>query len=131
MATGTALSNYLEEKVLNEVLSGVAYAAPTALTCHLYTAAPTDAGGGTEVSGGSYVAQTCTSSFAVWAAGVVANDVAIDFGTATADWRTVTHFGIKDQSGNLLLWGALTASKVISNGDGAKFAVGALTVALD
>jgi hypothetical protein len=131
MATGTSLSNYLEEKLANLVLNGVAFTAPTTLKCALYTAAPSDAGGGTEVTGGSYAQQTCTSSFAVWASGSVSNDVAIDFGTATANWGTITHVAIFDGSSNLLLWGALTTPKTIASGDGAKFAVGELTFSLD
>ena len=131
MATGASISNYLEEKILNLVLNGVAYTAPTGLTVHLYTAAPSDTGGGTEVVGGSYAAVACTSSFAVWAAGVVSNDVAIDFGTATADWGLVTHFAVKDQLGNFLFWAPLTTQKTIASGDGAKYAIGTLTATLD
>ena len=131
MATGASISNYLEEKWLNLVLNGVAYAAPTGLTLHLYTAAPSDVGGGTEVVGGTYAAKACTTSFAVWADGVVSNDVAIDFGTATADWGLITHFGVKDQLGNLLFWAALMNQKNIAFGDGANFAIGTLTAALD
>jgi len=131
MATGTSISDFLEAKLLDLVLSATAYAAPTTLTCHLYTAAPSDTGGGTEVTGGSYASQTCTASFAPWAAGTVSNDVVIDFGTATADWGTVTHVAIKDQTANFLFWGALTTSKVIANGDGFKFLTTKLVAALD
>ena len=47
-------SDYLEDKVLNHVFGGTAYTAPSTLYVGLYTAAPSDTGGGTEVSGGSY-----------------------------------------------------------------------------
>lgn len=130
MTTGAA-SNYLELKLLDEVLSGVAYASPTGLTCHLYTAAPSDAGGGTEVSGGTYAAQNCTASFAPASGGSVTNDVLIDFGTATANWGTVTHFAIKDQLSNYLVWGALDSSKTVTSGDTFDFEVGELTISLD
>ena len=50
-------SDYLEDKVLDHVFGGTAYTAPTTLYVALYTVAPTDTGGGTEVSGGAYARQ--------------------------------------------------------------------------
>ena len=47
-------SDYLEDKVLDHVFGGNAYTAPGTLYVALYTVAPTDTGGGTEVTGGSY-----------------------------------------------------------------------------
>ena len=49
-----AFSDYLENKVLGHVFGGTAYTAPTTLYVALYTVAPSDTGGGTEVSGGAY-----------------------------------------------------------------------------
>ena len=46
-------SDYLEDKVLDHGFGGTAYTAPTTLYVALYTVAPTDTGGGTEVSGGA------------------------------------------------------------------------------
>ena len=43
-------SDYLEDKVLDHVFGGVAYTQPTKHVA-LYTVAPTDTGGGTEVTG--------------------------------------------------------------------------------
>ena len=51
-------SDYLEDKVLDHVFGGNAYTAPSTLYVALYTVAPTDTGGGTEVSGGSYARQS-------------------------------------------------------------------------
>jgi hypothetical protein len=51
-------SDYLEDKVLDHVFGGNAYTAPTTLYVALYTVAPTDTGGGTEVSGGAYARQS-------------------------------------------------------------------------
>ena len=53
-------SDYLEDKVLDHVFGGNAYTAPSTLYVALYTVAPTDTGGGTEVSGGAYARQTAT-----------------------------------------------------------------------
>lgn len=98
----------------------------------LFTAAPTDAGGGTEVSGGSYARVATTGATWNAASGNPAsatNAATITFPTASASWGTVTHFGEFDAAtaGNLLRWGALTTSKTIGSGDTASFAAGSLT----
>lgn len=99
----------------------------------LFTSTPTDSTGGTEVSGGSYARQSSASKWATPSAGSVSTNATITFPTATADWGTVTGFGIMTASsgGTLLMWGALTASKTVSNGDTASFASGALTLTED
>ncbi len=104
----------------------------------LYTAAPSDTGGGTEVTGGSYArVNVAGSSFWTAVSGTsptqIANTAAINFPTATADWGTVTHMGLLTASsgGTLLRWAALTASKVVQNGDTLSFAIGALVLTED
>jgi hypothetical protein len=134
-------SNYLEGVLLNEVLGATNYTAPATVYVALYTAAPTDAGGGTEVttSGSAYARAAVTNNATNWpaAAGTPrskSNGTAITYAAPTANWGTVTHFGILDaaSAGNLLYWAALTASKVINNGDGApSFAAGSLSVSED
>lgn len=133
-ATGTALSDYLENKLLDHTLSATVFTSPTAINTALYTAAPSDTGGGTEVTGGSYarVSKTAnTTSFPAASGGSKSNGVSIDFPTATAAWGTVTHVGVFDQTTNLLFWGALTASRVVQNGDTISFAVTKLVFSLD
>ena len=49
-----SLTNFLETEVLDHVFGGNAYTAPTTLYFALFTAAPSDTGGGTEVSGTNY-----------------------------------------------------------------------------
>lgn len=56
----SSFSDYLENKVLDHVYRNVAYTAPTGTYLALYTVAPTDAGGGTEVTGGGYARQAIT-----------------------------------------------------------------------
>lgn len=121
-------SDYAENKV-NELLVGkTAFTLPTAYVA-LYTAAPSDSGGGTEVTGGSYARKsTAASDWAASSGGSISNAAVITFVTATGSWGTVTHFGVHDAStaGNLLWWGALGTSKTIANGDSASWAIGAL-----
>lgn len=143
-----AKSNYLENKLIDFIFRGQSYTPPGTIYVGLLTAAPTDAGGGTEVSGGSYARVAVLGSLNTWAGtqsagsttassgtgGTTSNNGAITFPAPTANWGTVTHFGLYDaaSAGNLLYWAALTTSKTINNGDAApSFAAGALIVQED
>lgn len=123
-------SNYLETAVLNHVFGASAYTAPTTLYLALYTAAPSDTGGGTEVSGGSYARQTV--AFTV-SGDTASNTSAIEFPTATASWGTVVYVGVFDAltSGNLLAYAALTTNKAIDSGDVLRVPAGDLDITLD
>jgi hypothetical protein len=129
-------SDYLELELLDHVLGNAAYSAPSTVYVALYTVAPTDAGGGTEVTGGSYARKAVTNNATNWpaaAAGAKSNGTAITFVTATASWGTVVAFAILDAAtnGNFLYWGDLTTPKTIGSGDTASFAVGDLDVTED
>jgi hypothetical protein len=125
-----ALSNYLENALMNAVLNNTSYTSPTTTFVGLFTSDPTDAGSGTEVSGGSYARQA--ASFGAASEGNCTNDADITFPQATGNWGTVTHFGLYDAStsGNLLFHGALTSSKVIETGDIFKIASTNLSITL-
>src|SRR6185436_19815862 len=140
-------SDYLENKIIDHIFRNRSYSVPTTIYIGLLTAAPSDAGAGTEVSGGSYARVQVGPSDVTWNAtqggtsgassgtgGQTANASTITFPTPSGDWGHVTHFGIYDAStsGNLLYWAALTNAKDINNGDPAPtFAAGALTVTED
>jgi hypothetical protein len=128
-----SMSDYAEAKVLDHMSGKTSFTMPTVYV-GLYTAAPSDAGGGTEVTGGSYARKsTAGSDWAAAASGSTSNAAIITFVTASGSWGTVTHFGLFDAStaGNLLEWAALTTSKTISNGDVASFPIGNLVRTLD
>ena len=143
----SALSDYLENKLIDHLFRSLSFTAPAALHVALLTAAPSDTGGGTEVSGGSYARVALAPGTTNWANtqnsgtgaspgtnGTTQHLVACTFPAPTANWGVVTHFAIYDASsaGNLMYWAALTASKTINNGDAApSFAIGALTVQID
>jgi len=128
----SALSNYLENELIDHLFRARAFTAPAEHYFALFTAAPSDSGGGTEVSGGSYARANVTPGFAEWegtggettdvdsagTGGATQNRNAITFPAPTASWGQVTHFGIFDAStgGNLLLHGALTVPRTIDNG---------------
>lgn len=139
------MSDFLENKLIDWLLRGQAIgitgasagagSGPTSVWVALYTANPTDAGGGTEVSGGAYARVQIASSLANWAGtqsagsttassgtgGVTSNNSAVTFPAPTANWGSVTGFGLFDAStaGNLLIWGALGTAKTVNNGDAA------------
>lgn len=124
------MSNYLENALINATLRNTAYTSPTTVYVGLYTSDPTDAGSGTEVSGGSYARTAVT--FGAPSDGVSTNSAAVEFPQATASWGTVAYIGILDAStsGNLLYHTALDASKTIASGDVFRIATGSLSVAL-
>ena len=124
-------SDYYENKVIDHMLRNQAFTPPSTVYVGLYTAAPTDAGGGTEVSGGSYARQAVTLAAA--SAGATQNSADITFPTATADWGTIVAAGLFDaaSAGNLLAWNNLTASKTVNNGDTFKISAGSLTISVD
>ena len=125
-----AISNYLENALINGTLRATGYTAPTTVYVALFTSDPTDAGSGTECSGSAYVRQS--ASFAAPSNGASTTSADIQFPQAGGSWGTITHFGIFDasSSGNLLYHGALTVSKTIDTGDVFKIAAGSLTVTL-
>lgn len=125
-----SFSNFLETELLDHVFANNAYTSPSAVYVALFTAAPGEAGGGTEVSGGGYVRQA--GSFTV-TGNTATTDAAVEYPTATADYGTVSHVGIFDAStgGNLLAYASLTASKTISTGDVFRIPTGDLDITLD
>jgi hypothetical protein len=144
----SAMSDYLENKCVDMLFRGGTMTTPAGLYHALYTAAPTDAGGGTEVTGGAYARINLAPTATNWAStggagtttnpsvgtsGTTSNNVAITFPTATASWGTVTHVGIFDAvtGGNLLWWGPLTASQVVGIGGTFSFAISQISIQID
>ena len=124
------MSNYLENALINVTLRATSYTAPTTVYVSLWTSDPTDAGSGTEVSGGSYARTAVT--FGAPSNGASLNSADVTFPTATASWGTVGWIGINDAatSGNLLYHTALDTAKAIDSGDIFKISTGNLSVTL-
>ena len=121
-----ALSDYAEKLLLDFLMTTGTATRPTNWYVALYTAAPNDAGGGTEVSAGGYARQSVSFNAASSPGGTTSNSGEVSFTASGGDYGTVTHMGIFDAStsGNLLWHGALTASKTVADGDTLTFAVG-------
>ena len=124
------MSNFLENALINATLRNTTYTSPATVYVSLWTSDPTDAGSGTEVSGGSYVRTAVT--FSAPSNGVTTNNADVTFPTATSSWGVVGWIGINDAvtSGNLLYHSPLDTSKVIDSGDIFKIITGNLSVTL-
>lgn len=125
----SSFSDYLENAVLNHVFRNTSLTSPTTVYLSLYTVTPSDAGGGTEVTGGGYARQAIT--FGAPSAGAIANTVAVAFTATGANFGTVVAVGIHDAltTGNLLAWDGIT-SAVINDGDTINFPIGDIDVTL-
>ena len=133
------MSDFLEVELRKHIFRTGSYTKPTTIYVGLFTVTPSDSGGGTEVTGGSYarsVSGTSAPLDANWTGvsatdGICTNAAIITFPTPSANWGTVVAFGIFDALtvGNLLIWGPLTANKTINNGDPAPtFPIGTLQI---
>lgn len=121
-----ALSDYSEKLILDYLMTTGSATRPTNWYVALYTAAPSDAGGGTELSGSGYAREAVTFAAATSGTGTTSNSGAVVFTADGGDWGSVTHMGIHDATsgGNLLWHGALAAAKTVLDGDSLEFAVG-------
>lgn len=93
--------------------------------------APTDAGGGTEISGGSYERKVVI--FSETSDGTVENITEVLFSKATEDWGIIEAFGIFDSQaiGNLLYQGSVSPAKEVLEGNVVRFETGDLTISED
>jgi hypothetical protein len=128
-------ADYWEQKILDMAFKAAAF---TTLTggpyVALFTGTLTADTPGTEVSGGAYARVNVPAANWTRTASSVTNNAAVTFAAPTANWGTVTHFGVFDAAtvGNALYYGDLTTARTINNGDGApSFAASALTVTED
>ena len=123
-----AKSNYLENKVLDHVLGTTAYTQPSPYLA-LFTSNPAEDASGTELSGNGY-SRAAISFNAASGGSATGPTTAIEFTASGGDFGTVSHFGLFDAStsGNLLYYGALTASKTVVDGDSIRFTADSITI---
>ena len=125
-----SFTNFLETEILDHVFAGAAYTAPSTKYLALFTGAPGETGGGTEVTGGAYARQTVAFTTS---GNTTSNNAAVEFPTATANYGTVTHVGVYDasSSGNLMAYAALSSNKTIETGDVFRVPSGDLDITLN
>lgn len=130
-------SDYLEAEVLKWATGqGNDLGTPAVPYVGLYTVAPSDTGGGTEVSGNGYARVNAAAAFGAptgTSPTRVANDTAISFPQATGGaWGTVVAFAVFDgAAGDMLYWATLTASKSVGENETARFDIDALALTED
>lgn len=137
-----AISDYLEDKLLDHVLRNTAYTPPTTVYVALFTADPTDAyvvanEVDTTVDDTAYARQSV--AFDAISGGVTQNTASVTFpavvyGSGAAPY-TATHVGIMDGgtagAGNLLFHGAIPGSGATrSVGETLTFSAGQLSATL-
>lgn len=142
-----ALSNYLENKIVDAIFRGQPLPAIPTLYYALFVVSPSDPGGGTEVSGSGYARVALTANFSNirgtdggnvagsnGTSGTVSNAVDVTFPSPTASWGTVLAMAVFDAAsgGNMLCYGAVSPPKVVNSGDlPPKFAAGQWVFQLD
>lgn len=125
----SSFSDYLENAALNHVFRNVALTSPGTVYLALFTVAPNDAGGGTEVSGAGYARAAVT--FGAPSGGAIANTAAVSFTASGGSYGTVVAVGYFDAStaGNMLAWAPIT-SAAIGSGETLNFPIGDLDITL-
>lgn len=123
-------SNTLERALLDHRYGGPDYTRPATVYVALFTVAPTDAGGGTEVSGGGYARKAVTNNATNFPNAATdgngkttkTNGVAISFDAFTADIGIILAWALFDaaSAGTLMDWGEFL-------GEGKVFSVDAST----
>ena len=125
-----SLTNTFETRVLEWLLTTGSPTRPTAWYLGLFTGAPGEAGGGTELSGDAYVREAVTFTVS---GDTATNSGAVEWPVATGNWGTITHVAIFDAltSGNMIAYAALSNSKTIETGDVLRIPATDLDVTLD
>lgn len=140
----TAMSDYLESALIQHLFRTGTYTKPTTLAVALCTATLSDTFTGATLpevgNAGAYARMSLNPLDANWnnvtsGNGTTANTSALTWTAATADWGTITYVAIVDNptygAGDVMFWGSLTGSKVVSNGDTFQFASSQLSIQLD
>jgi len=132
-----AKTDYTEAAITEHIFGNTNFTRPANLYIALFTAAPSDAGGGTEVSGNAYARQAVpTGASSGWTrtGGQASNTSAIVFPVATpSGWGNIVAVAIFDAltNGNMLYYGNLASSKTVGAGDQFTFQPSQLSVTDD
>jgi len=126
------MSDYLANKMIDLLFRGQSFSWPSTTYLGLMTAAPSNAGGGAEVSGGGYARVALPSTMTAISgtqgpdttdpsdgtSGRISNNITLQFPPVVGDWGTVGWVEQRDAAagGNLLFWRPLAQAKTISAG---------------
>jgi hypothetical protein len=122
-------TDYLSTAVGNWLRGTAMPTAPTGLVVALYTTAPTRAGGGVKVSGGSYADQAFTLAAASGSPPTFASAAQVNFPAPTADWGDVIARAVLDAtSGQMYDFYVFPSAVTVHTGDTVKFNAGGITI---
>ena len=129
----SSFTDYTENLALTYLFNTGSVTRPTAWFVGLFTAAPSDTGGGTEVTGNGYARVSAGTISGSGTATTFTNAAAIEFAAASGgNWGTIGWAGIYTAStgGTLLAWAPLTTSKAINDGDIFRIPTSSLSITL-
>ena len=153
----SAMSDYLESGIIDHFLRGTTISKPGNISLALCSGVPADAdiggiaaGGNagripelkaSEDGGGGYIrlslgapGNTYFSIPSGTASPTTTNVSALEFAQASADWGYVSGVAIVDATGwglgNVLLYGALTTPRIVTNGDIFRFNAGDIDISM-
>lgn len=126
-----SFSDYMENLAVDWVCGGSTPTRPSARYAALFTAAPSDSGGGTEVAGGGYARQAVV--FNASSGGSTGNSAALTWTASGAAYGTIVATAVYDAAtgGNMIFYGTLATSKTINDGDSFQLPAGGMTLSLD
>ena len=145
----SAMSNYLENKLVDHIFRGQTFGLPPTLYVGLFLSDPGEGTPTGEITGNGYARAQLSPTLANWAGtqgagtttastgtgGATSNNGVITFPTPTPNqWGQVTHFAIFDAltAGNMLFKGALSGGgKTVNAGDTVTFPAGQLQITFD
>jgi len=129
----SSFNDYTENLVLTWLFTTSSATRPTAWYVGLFTAAPSDTGGGTEVSGSGYARVSAGTISGSGTSTTFTNAAAIEFAAASGgNWGSVGWAAIFDAStgGNMLAWAPLTTARTINDGDVFRIPATSLSITL-
>jgi hypothetical protein len=125
---GSGVSDYLANKWVDKFFRAQTFNCPATFYLAAYTALPTTAGGGTEVSAVDYARASLVPSLAnisgtqsagstiasSGTGGAISNNAAVDYVAPSSSWGTVVGEGVRDAAtlGNLLWFGSITPKTI-------------------
>lgn len=143
-----ALTNTAENLLIDWFYRGeAAPTLPTDWYVGLFSVAPTDTGGGTEVSGNNYARVGITRSLTAMSgtqgsgsttastgtSGQSSNNAVVTFAAASGNWGTVVAAGLfsAQNGGTLWKYSTLASSRTVQTGDIFQFPIGQLIGSFD
>lgn len=125
-----AMTDYLADKIRDHTLLNISYTSPATLYLALFVTATTEAGGGTEVTGGSYARQAITFAAGV-DAGLGEQSGGLSFAGMPA--CTVVAIGVHDalSSGNMLYHARLPRQRIVTGGETLNLGSGLVRILID